>query len=272
MELQYKVAAATIGCKVNQSDTEAILQTFADCGYEIVDFDQQADVYIVNTCTVTNTGDRKSRQVISRARARNQRAVVAVVGCYSQINPDAIRPLGVDIIMGTKDRDKLVRYVQGYKKFMGVLDLVNAAADAEHEFEPIFVERFSDRARAFLKIQDGCDNFCTYCVVPHARGPSRSRKPGDILMQAKAFAQNGYKEVVLCGIHVASFGKDLDGGERWDLLKIMREMEGVRGIERIRLSSVDPGVITPEFVAHIKGSDKICPHFTYPYNPGPMLF
>jgi len=271
MELQFKAAAATVGCKVNFCDSSAILQTFADCGYEIVDFDSKADVYIINTCTVTNTGDKKSRQMISRARAKNPLATVAVVGCYAQLDPAGISALGADIIMGTKDRDKLAQYVRGYKKYMGCLDLVSKAGE-DKEFEPIFVERTFDRARAFLKIQDGCDNFCAYCIVPYARGRSRSRRPQDIILQAKTFAKNGYQEIVICGIHIAGFGKDLGGvvtaEKDCSLLRIIKSVCEIDGIRRIRLSSVEPNVITPEFVEMIKQSDKICPHFHLPLQTG----
>jgi len=251
-----------VGCKVNFCDTETILQTFKDAGYEIVQFAQKADVYVINTCTVTNTGDGKSRRLISRARRNNHEAIVAAVGCYTQLNSAEIADLGADIIMGTRNREKLVDYVLNYRHGSQTLDLTDF--DGDEHFDSIFVGGNSGRTRTFLKIQDGCDNFCAYCIVPYARGRSRSRPVNDILQQARTFAENGYREIVICGIHIASFGNDLQG---WDLLGIIQAISEIDGIERIRLSSLEPRVITKDFVAGIRNS-KVCPHFHLPLQSG----
>lgn len=248
------VAAITIGCKVNFYDTQSILEDFTNAGYTIVDFGEIADVYLVNTCSVTNLADKKSRQMIGRARQANPQAIVAAVGCSTQANPHVYRDLGVDIVMGTTGRDNLVYNVENFKK-----QLVDIPANVRHEktFENPTNSTSAGRTRAFLKIQDGCDNFCTYCIIPHVRGSSRSRNFGDVLAQATKFAESGHKEIVVAGIHVASYGKDLEDG---DLIDILSAIANLEGIERLRLSSVEPNVITPEFCEFVANTPKFCDH------------
>lgn len=252
------VAATTLGCKVNFYDTEAMLELFAGQGYKIVDFSEAADIYIINTCTVTNLGDKKSRQMIRRAKKQNPTAVIAAVGCLSQVAPDEVAKIeGISLILGTKDRKEIVRLIESYKSENGV---INAVSDVSHEtcFEPLSVNTLADRCRAYLKIQEGCDRFCTYCIIPYARGPVRSRPEADVIAEVRKLAENGYKEIVFAGIHVASYGKDL---KTTNLLQVLRLAHEIKGIKRIRLSSVEPLLITEEFVSAVKNMPKICRHF-----------
>ncbi|MCL2620461.1 MAG: tRNA (N(6)-L-threonylcarbamoyladenosine(37)-C(2))-methylthiotransferase MtaB [Defluviitaleaceae bacterium] len=249
------VAATTIGCKVNFYDTQGILEQFTKAGYTIVDFTEIADVYVVNTCSVTNLADKKSRQMIGRAKQRNPQAIVVSVGCSSQANPSVYKDLGVDIVMGTTERNQLVNHIESFEK----QPIVHVATDirGDETFESTTISTDSDRTRAFLKIQDGCDNFCTYCIIPHVRGKSRSRDFEDVMSQATQFAENGYKEIVVAGIHVASYGKDLQDRNLIDVLSAITRLEG---IERVRLSSVEPNVITPEFCEFVAKTPKFCDH------------
>jgi len=246
------VAAATLGCKVNYYETEAMLKLFAEKGYEIVDFSAKADVYIINTCTVTNLGDKKSRQMIRRAVKANSEAVIAAVGCYVQAEPESVAQIeGVDVLLGTKDKNRIVEIVEGAEH--ANISRFGAAED----FESLSIDRMGDRQRAFLKIQDGCDRFCAYCVVPYVRGPVRSRRLGDIVKEAETLAKNGYKEIVLSGIHVSSYGRGFEIG----LIDAIESVSRVNGIERLRLSSLEPTTITPDFVERISRITKICDHF-----------
>jgi threonylcarbamoyladenosine tRNA methylthiotransferase MtaB len=253
-----RVAALTLGCKVNFYDTEAMLELFLNKGYEIVPFESEADIYIINTCTVTNMGDKKSRRMIRRAARRG--ALVIVAGCYAQINPEAVREIsGVNLVLGTKDRDRVVELAEAYTEDMGARAYVRDAR-LDYEIELRDVSRFytDSRTRAFLKIQDGCDRFCSYCVIPYARGSVRSRRPADVLNEAERMAANGYKEIVVTGIHVASYGKDL---KNTSLAEILPSLNDIRGIERIRLSSIDPAAVTADFVNVLRALPKICDHF-----------
>lgn len=253
-----RVASYALGCKVNQYESEAIAEAFAARGHEIVDIAAEADLYIINTCTVTNLGDKKSRQLIRRVKRQNPEALVAVTGCYAQNAPQEVAALeGVNIIVGTKGRRELVDLAETYDPAMGQVMRVESIA-LEKEFEPLSIDRLMGRTRGYLKIQDGCDRFCTYCIIPYARGPVRSRTPEDVLAEVRRLAQNGFSEVVLTGIHVASYGKDL---RTIDLLGLLRLVHQVEGIERIRLSSIEPHIVTPEFVAGLKELPKVCPHF-----------
>lgn len=252
------VAFYTLGCKVNQYETEAMGELFQRAGYEIVDSEEKADVYVINTCTVTNLGDRKSRQFIRRAKKINPEAIVAVVGCYAQTSPDEVLSIeGVNIILGTKDRNKIVAYVEKVKEES---EKINAVEDIMQikEFEEMTIGEIKGKTRAFLKIQEGCNQYCTYCIIPYARGPVRSRKLEDIIKEVKRLADHGFKEVVLTGIHVASYGRDL---ECTSLLDVIRAVHEVDGIERIRLSSIEPTIATEEFVREISKMEKVCPHF-----------
>ncbi|MDR1559847.1 MAG: tRNA (N(6)-L-threonylcarbamoyladenosine(37)-C(2))-methylthiotransferase MtaB [Clostridiales bacterium] len=253
-----RVAALTLGCKVNFYDTEAMLELFLNKGYEIVPFESEADIYIINTCTVTNIGDKKSRQMIRRAARRG--ALVIAAGCYSQVDPDAVTRIdGVNLVLGTKDRERVVELAEAYTEDMGVSAHIRDAR-SDYEIELKNVSRFyaDGRTRAFLKIQDGCDCFCSYCVIPYARGPVRSRPPADLLDEARRMAANGYKEIVVTGIHVASYGKDL---KNINLMEILPLLSDIPGIERIRLSSIDPAAVNAEFVNVLRAVPKIRDHF-----------
>lgn len=253
-----KVASHALGCKVNQYESEAIAELFAQKGYEIVDIDEWADIYIINTCTVTNFGDKKSRQLIRKVKRQNPEAVVAAIGCYAQTAPDEIKNIeGVNLIIGTKGRKDIVDLVESYVPEMGVVSTVGQIAK-EREFEHLTISKLADRTRAYLKIQDGCSQFCSYCIIPYARGPIRSRDPEDIMDEVKVLAENGFKEIILTGIHVASYGKDLKGVT---LLDVIKRVQAQEGIERIRFSSVEPNIVTEEFASELSKLNKVCDHF-----------
>ncbi|RDY29715.1 tRNA (N(6)-L-threonylcarbamoyladenosine(37)-C(2))-methylthiotransferase MtaB [Romboutsia weinsteinii] len=255
-----KVAFYTLGCKVNQYETEAMLEMFKKDGYEQVESEEYADVYVINTCTVTHMSDRKSRQYIRRMKKKNPDAIIAVVGCYSQVSPEEILDIEeVNLVMGTNERRTIVeeiKKIDSTKKASTVDDIMKVKA-----FEEIEVSQSNGKTRAFMKIQDGCDRFCTYCIIPYARGGRvRSRDIESILTEAKTLAENGYKEVVLTGIHVASYGKDLRESQI-KLLDVIKKINEIDGIERIRLSSVEPILFTDEFVNEVKNMKKVCPHY-----------
>lgn len=253
-----RVAFYTLGCKVNQYETEAMIESFEAAGYKTVDYNDFAEVYIINTCTVTNMGDRKSRQIIRRALDTNPDAFVAVVGCYSQIAPDKVLDIpGVKLVVGTNERSRIVELVEFAMKKDEKVNMVNDIMEVR-DFEEMAIHNYKSRTRAFLKIQEGCDQYCTYCIIPYARGHIRSRKPESIIEEVKELAENGFKEVVLTGIHVASYGKDLGGTSLMDMIERIHE---IPGIERIRMSSVDPNVMTEEFIGRIRALPKMCRHF-----------
>ena len=253
-----KAASFALGCKVNQYESEAIAELFQEKGYEIVDSDDEADVYVINTCTVTNFGDKKSRQLIRKVKRQNENAIVAVVGCYAQTAPQELMKVeGVNLVIGTKDRAQIVEMVENYKVENGVENHVSDIMK-ERVFEPLSIQKLANRTRAYLKIQDGCSQFCSYCIIPYARGPIRSREPEEVLAEVKRLADNGFKEVVLTGIHVASYGKDR---RDTSLLEILRQVHEVEGIERIRFSSIEPNVVTEEFAQAIADMPKVCDHF-----------
>lgn len=253
-----KVAFTTLGCKVNMYDTEAMSELFQKKGYEIVDFDKFADIYIINTCTVTNFGDKKSRQAIRRAKKINPDAIVVATGCYSQVAPDDVKKIdGINIVTGTKNRNDIVEIVENYSDKTKIINMVNNVMK-KVDFENLSVNNLKGRARAYLKIQDGCDRFCSYCIIPYARGPVRSRHPDDVILEVKKLAENGYKEIVLTGIHVASYGKDL---KNVSIEKILEQVHETDGIERIRLSSIEPLIVTDSFIETIKKLPKLCEHF-----------
>ncbi len=253
-----KVASHALGCKVNQYESEAIAELFAQKGYEIVSIDEKADVYIINTCTVTNFGDKKSRQLIRKVKRLNPDAVVAAIGCYVQTAPEEIRKIdGVNLIIGTKGRKDIVELVESYVPEMGVVSTVGTIA-GEREFERLSINSLADRTRAYLKIQDGCSQFCSYCIIPYARGPIRSRPIEDIRDEVHNLAENGFKEIILAGIHVASYGKELENTRLIDVIRLVQEIDG---IERIRFSSIEPGIVTEDFVKELSEMDKVCDHF-----------
>ena len=261
-----KVAFHTLGCKVNHYETEGIWNRFKQEGYERVDFDHHADVYVINTCTVTNTGDKKSRQVIRRAVRKNPDAVICVTGCYAQTSPGEIMEIpGVDIVVGTQDRGKMISYIEEHLEqrlpINGVSNIMK-----NRVFEEMDVPDFSDRTRASLKIQEGCNNFCTFCIIPWSRGLLRSRKPENVLKQAQQLVDAGYKEIVLTGIHTAGYGEDM---KDYNFAQLLRDLEKeVRGLKRIRISSIEASQITDEVIEVLNNSEKIVPHLHIPLQSG----
>ena len=255
-----KVAFYTLGCKVNQYETEAMLEMFKKDGYTQVESEEFADVYVINTCTVTHMSDRKSRQYIRRMKKKKPDAIIAVVGCYSQVSPEEILEIEeVNLVMGTNERRQIVEEIKkldASKKASTVDDIMKVRA-----FEEIEINQTNGRTRAFMKIQDGCDRFCTYCIIPYARGGRvRSRDLESVINEANKLANNGYKEIVLTGIHVASYGKDVKDADT-NLLTVIKAIDKIEGVERIRLSSVEPLLMTDEFIDTVAKMPKVCPHF-----------
>ena len=256
--MNKKIAFITLGCKVNLYDTEAMAELFTEKGYEVVDFEEYADVYLINTCTVTNLGDKKSRQMIRRAKRINPNSVVVATGCYAQVASEEVAKIeGINIVIGTKNRSEIVETVENYVAENGVVNNVSDIM-GEKEFEPLQISRLTNRTRAYIKIQEGCNRYCTYCIIPYARGPIRSRKPEEVIEEVKKLAENGFKEVVLTGIHVASYGLDLGN---ITLADIIEKVHSVDGIERIRFSSMEPLAIDDEFVARMSKLPKVCDHY-----------
>ncbi|GGE47232.1 threonylcarbamoyladenosine tRNA methylthiotransferase MtaB [Pullulanibacillus camelliae] len=260
------VAFHTLGCKVNHYETEAIWQLFQTNGYERKDFETTADVYVINTCTVTNTGDKKSRQVIRRAIRKNPNAVICVTGCYAQTSPAEVMAIpGVDIVVGTQDREKMLGYIEEYQRerepINGVSNIMKAKV-----YEELEVPAFTDRTRASLKIQEGCNNFCTFCIIPWARGLLRSRKPEAVLEQAQKLVDAGYKEIVLTGIHTAGYGEDM---KDYNFAQLLRDLEAkVHGLKRLRISSIEASQVTDEVVEVINQSKVIARHLHIPLQSG----
>jgi threonylcarbamoyladenosine tRNA methylthiotransferase MtaB len=254
-----KVAFSTLGCRVNQYESEAMMEKFIREGYKVVDFNDFADAYVINTCTVTNMGDKKSRQMIGRARRSNSDAVIAVVGCYSQIAPEEVSNIeGVDVVLGTRNKGEIVYWVnrarEDKEKFIQVSDVLR-----NNVFEDLRIEEYQDKTRAFLKIQDGCNRFCSYCLIPYARGGVCSKEPNKVIEEVKELAKNGFKEIILSGIHIASYGSDLN--EKVSLVDILETIDEVEGIERIRIGSIDPTFFNDGTIERITKLKKICPHF-----------
>jgi threonylcarbamoyladenosine tRNA methylthiotransferase MtaB len=252
------VAFYTLGCKVNQYETEAITEIFENAEYKVVNFEDKADVYVINTCTVTNLSDRKSRQMIRKAKKNNDGAIVAVIGCYAQTSPEEVQNIpGVNLIIGTKERRNIINYIERIEEGRGQLNVVDNIMNTR-DFEELQIDLYKERTRAFLKIQEGCNQFCAYCIIPYARGPIRSREPENVLKEVWKLSENGFKEVVLTGIHLASYGKDI---KHTSLIEILKNIHKIPGIERIRFGSIEPNTITAEFIEVIKGLNKLCPHF-----------
>ena len=260
------VAFHTLGCKVNHYETEAIWQLFKAENYERVDYESKADVYVINTCTVTNTGDKKSRQVIRRAIRKNPDAVICVTGCYAQTSPAEIMAIpGVDIVVGTQDRTKMIPYIEQFKKerepINGVGNIMKSRV-----YEELDVPAFTDRTRASLKIQEGCNNFCTFCIIPWARGLMRSRDPKEVIRQAQQLVNAGYKEIVLTGIHTGGYGADM---KDYNLAMLLNDLEReVDGLKRIRISSIEASQITDEIIEVLKNSTKVVRHLHIPIQSG----
>lgn len=258
------VAFHTLGCKVNTYESNAMLKIFQDAGYQEVDFKEVADVYVINTCTVTNTGDSKSRQMIRKAIRKNPEAVVCAVGCYSQVAPEDIERIeGIGVVLGTQYRKEIVDLVEEYQKTNQKIVKVDSVKNLR-KFEDLNIDRFKN-TRAFLKIQDGCNNFCTYCIIPYARGRVRSRKPESVLKQAELLVSRGYVEIVLTGIHTAGYGEDLENYSFYDLLV---DLVKIKGLKRLRISSIETSQITDEIIDLIGSNDIIVDHLHVPLQSG----
>ena len=273
-----KAALHNLGCKVNAYETEAMEQLLREGGYEIVPFDQKADVYVINTCSVTNIADRKSRQMLHRAKKLNPDAIVAAAGCYAQVAADQLKAdPAVDILIGNNQKGQLLQILKEFQESGGeeachVLDIAH-----EGSYENLRLESPGEKTRAFLKVQDGCNQFCSYCIIPYARGRVRSRKIQDVVHEAAKLGKAGYQEVVLTGIHLSSYGLDFErkapegGQEDYQalgkegrgsfLLELIRQVSQVEEIRRIRLGSLEPRIVTPEFAGALAANPKICPHF-----------
>lgn len=254
--MRKKAALHNLGCKVNAYETEAMQELLEDSGYEIVPFHEKADIYIINTCTVTNMADRKSRQMLHRARKMNPDAIVAACGCYVQEKPEEVADC-VDIVIGNNRKKEIVHILDEYEK--GREGIRKDLVDIGHtrEYEDLHLSRTAEHTRAYIKVQDGCNQFCSYCIIPYARGRVRSRSMESVRGEVETLARNGYQEVVLTGIHLSSYG--IDTGT--DLLSLIRTVHEVAGIKRIRLGSLEPRIITEEFAEAIAGLPKMCPHF-----------
>jgi threonylcarbamoyladenosine tRNA methylthiotransferase MtaB len=263
--MKKTAAFLSLGCKVNSYETEAMRGMFEQAGYTTVDFKDRADVYVVNTCTVTNIADRKSRQMLHQAKKRNPEAVIAAVGCYVQASEEElIKDTAVDLVVGNNKKSDIVAMVERYFESSRKEELVTEI-DEQHEYEEFKVSSTLEKTRAFIKIQDGCNRFCSYCIIPYVRGRVRSREEQDILEEINALAQKGYKEFVLTGIHISSYGTDRrdDKAEivSQPLAELIVKVSHIPGIERIRIGSLEPRIITEEFVKSIAGVKQFCPHF-----------
>ena len=254
-----KVKFSTLGCKVNQYETEAMAELFVKNGYEITE-DYNCDVFVLNTCTVTNLSDRKSRQQISKIRSENSDAIIAVVGCYSQVSPDEIENIeGVNVILGTKYRKEIVELCELAQSSNKIINKVENIGK-NREFEELTINTEHSMTRAYIKIQEGCSQFCSYCIIPYARGPIRSRNIRDIVLEAKRLADNGFKEIVLTGIHVASYGKDLENDDI-GLIDVIEDIGQIDKIKRIRLSSLEPRIVDKQFLDRLSKVEQFCDHF-----------
>ena len=254
-----KVAFLTLGCKTNQYETNGMMQKFSEAGYEICNLEENPDIYVVNTCTVTNIADRKSRQALRKIKEKNKKMLVVAVGCYAQVAKDELMKMEeIDIVLGNKEKKDIVKYVE--KKLTDSVHICEVAdISKQKDYDEYGCITYTEKTRTTIKIQDGCNNFCTYCLIPYARGRIRSRKKENILKEAETIAQKGIKEIVLTGIHIASYGKDFE--EPYMLIDLLEDLNKVDGIERIRLGSLEPTLIDDEFVSRLKKLKKVCNHF-----------
>lgn len=253
------VSFYTLGCKVNQYESNAMAQEFERCGYNVLHEGEEADIAVVNTCTVTNIADRKSRQILRRIKKSNPGTIVVAVGCYVQVAKEKVEKIPeIDLVLGNNEKKEIVQYVENYineqRKLNNVTDVMH-----QKEFVDFGSTTYTEATRAVIKIQDGCDRFCSYCIIPYARGRVRSRKPDNIIKEVKKIAESGLQEIVITGIHVASYGKDFNNG--YGLIDLLEELNKIEGIKRIRLSSIEPMIITDEFINRLLKLDKICHHF-----------
>ena len=256
-----KVSFYTLGCKVNQYETNAMAQKFKEAGYEIVEVnDDVSDICVINTCTVTNMSDRKSRQILRKVKEKNQDAIIAAVGCYAQVAKDDLKKMPeIDIVLGNEEKANIVKYVEEFisnrnNKIVEIEDIAS-----KKEFEDMGQITYTEKTRAVIKVQDGCNQFCSYCIIPYARGRVRSRKMDSIIHEITQIAQKGIKEVVITGIHVASYGRDF--GNENGLIELLEKINEIDGIHRIRLGSLEPKIITEEFMQRLIKLEKMCHHF-----------
>lgn len=254
-----KVAFITLGCKVNQYETNAMIQQFIKKGYEIVEATKKADIYIVNTCTVTNMSDRKSRQMLRRVKEQNDKALVIACGCYVQVAKEEVEKIQeIDLALGNNEKKEIVERIEKYiiekQKHDAIQDVMY-----QKEYVELGETTYTEKTRAVIKVQDGCDRFCSYCIIPYARGRVRSRKPEKIIEEIRKIAQKGIQEVVITGIHIASYGKDFK--KEYRLIELLEEINQISGIQRIRLGSIEPLLMTEEFLTRLVKLDKICHHF-----------
>lgn len=260
-----RAALHNLGCKVNTYETEAMQQLLEDAGFLIVDFNEKADVYIINTCSVTNIADRKSRQMLHRARRLNPEAIVVAAGCYAQnACQDILKEGMADIVLGNNKKKHLISVLEEYRLSKKTVIDWEDINDGKKEYEQLSISRTAEHTRAFIKIQDGCNQFCSYCIIPYARGRIRSRKPEDILAEIHTLSMAGYKEIVLTGIHLSSYGADFhdqEYGGNVSLLQLLAQIHQIEGIARIRLGSLEPSIVTEQFASALAGMEKICPHF-----------
>ena len=254
-----KVAFITLGCKVNQYETNAMAQKFLEAGYHLCKIDEKPDIVIVNTCTVTNIADRKSRQLLRKVKEENENAIVVAVGCYVQVAYEKVKSIKeIDISLGNVEKKDIVTIVENYKKNKESIASI-ADINQEKEYLELGSVTFSEKTRATIKIQDGCNNFCTYCLIPYARGRIRSRKKENIIEEVTEIAQKGIKEIVITGIHIASYGKDLE--EDVQLIALLEDLNQIQGIQRIRLGSLEPTIVTEDFAKRLSKLEKICNQF-----------
>ena len=273
--MKKTVAFCTLGCKVNQYETDAMRGSFEAEGYEVKEFSQEASVYVINTCTVTNMADRKSRQMMHRAKKKNPDGIIVAVGCYVQAAKEQLEEdTLIDLVIGNNMKSQVVQIVEQYiqdNRHIEDRDAYVADIAHSHEYETMHIETVSEHTRAYIKIQDGCNQFCSYCIIPYARGRVRSRKMEDILQEVRNLTANGYKEIVLTGIHISSYGLDFEhtADEQEDygpfknsaLIDLIEALSGIEGLERIRLGSLEPRIITENFVRRLCKVPQICPHF-----------
>ncbi len=253
------VSFVTLGCKVNQYESNAMAQKFIEHGYQIVNFESIADIYIINTCTVTNMSDKKSRQIIRRAKKINKDALIVATGCYAQVAKDELEKINdIDLILGVNEKNNIVEYIEQFSNKDEHEEFVSDIMSVK-KYEDFGSIGYTEKTRGVIKVQDGCDRFCSYCIIPYARGRVRSRKIDSVVAEVEKMVQEGIQEVVVTGIHVASYGKDFK--ENVGLIDLLAEINKIEGLQRIRLSSIEPTIITEEFISKLKKLEKICEHF-----------
>lgn len=257
-----KVALHNLGCKVNAYEIEAMQQLLEEAGYEIVPFEPGADIYVINTCTVTNIADRKSRQMLHKAKKMNPEAIVVATGCYVQTGGEKLeKDEAIDLVLGNNQKINIVEALAEYAENKPGHDSHVIKINQTKEYEDLSIDHTAEHVRAYIKVQDGCNQFCTYCIIPYARGRVRSRNIESVLKEVRALAEKGYKEVVLTGIHLSSYGVDFPDEKKETLLSLIRAVHEIEGIQRIRLGSLEPGIVTREFAEGIAALPKVCPHF-----------